>query len=43
MLHQKSRLPQDEIVDMMIDLARLGKDSANCTCWARQHGHLPRA
>ena len=25
MLHQKSRLPQDEIVDTMIDLARLGK------------------
>jgi hypothetical protein len=25
MLHQKSRLPQDEIVDTMIDLARLDK------------------
>jgi hypothetical protein len=25
MLQQKSRLPQDEIVDTMIDLARLGK------------------
>ena len=25
MLHQKSRPPQDEIVDTMIDLARLGK------------------
>jgi hypothetical protein len=25
MLHPKSRMPQDEIVDTMIDLARLGK------------------
>jgi hypothetical protein len=25
MLHQKARLPRDEIVDTMIDLARLGK------------------
>jgi hypothetical protein len=25
MLHQKSRLPRDEIVDTMIDLTRLGK------------------